>query len=126
MEKDLALIVEDNSLLSNMFSRALSDIDYQTLVISDGQKALDWLAEKTPRLLLLDLHLPAISGKDIFNQIVDDSRFEGTYIVLCTADARMGSLLAEKADFLLNKPVDIAQLQRMAERLKSNHHFRVR
>jgi CheY-like chemotaxis protein len=126
MEKDLALIVEDNSLLSNMFSRALTDINYRTLVISDGQKALDWLSQGIPRLLLLDLHLPYVSGKEIFEKIVEDPRFENTYIVLCTADARMGSILADKADFLLNKPVDLFQLQRMAERLKTGNNFKAR
>jgi CheY-like chemotaxis protein len=126
MEKDLALIVEDNSLLSNMFSRALTDINYRTLVISDGQKALDWLSQGIPRLLLLDLHLPYVSGKEIFENIVEDPRFENTYIVLCTADARMGSMLADKADFLLNKPVDLFQLQRMAERLKTGNDLKTR
>ena len=126
MEKDLALIVEDNSLLSKMFSRALSDVGYQTLVIQDGEHAMSWLEQDEPRLLLLDLHLPTVSGKEIFNHIVEDVRFENTYIVLCTADARMGSMLAERADFLLNKPVDISQLQRMADRLKSNNGYRAR
>ena len=57
---------------------------------------------------------------------VEDLRFKNTHIVLCTADARMGSMLAERADFLLNKPVDTAQLQRMADRLKSNNGYRAR
>ena len=119
MDKKLALIVEDNSLLYNLFSRALRDIGYETLVLNDGRKAQDWLKEKVPHLLLLDMHLPYISGKQILEEIHNDKRFADTYIAIVTADARMGMDLADKASFLLNKPVDIKQLQQLAERLKN-------
>lgn len=120
--KPHALIVEDNALLSNMFSRALHDINYETTIISNGRKAMDWLTEKEPDLLFLDLHLPEVSGEDIINAITDNVRFDSTYIVIVTADARMGGNLQKKADFLLNKPIDIFQLQRLAERLKKERN----
>jgi CheY-like chemotaxis protein len=115
----LAVIVEDNALLSNMFSRALQDIDYQTQIIEDGRRAIEWLSFNVPDLLLLDLHLPYISGKDILERFERDPRFQHTYFVLVTADARMGETLRERVDFFLNKPVDLGQLQQMAQRLKN-------
>jgi CheY-like chemotaxis protein len=115
----LAVIVEDNLLLSNMFSRALRDIDYRTWIIEDGRSAIEWLSGNVPDLLLLDLHLPFISGKDIFEKFEHDPRFRNTYIVLVTADARLGETLRERVDFFLNKPVDLGQLQQMAHRLKN-------
>lgn len=119
MEKKLALIVEDNSLLSGLFARALRDVGYDTLILDDGRKALDWLMQDAPHLLLLDMHLPFVSGKQILEVINGDQRFADTYITIVTADARMGMSLADKASFLLNKPVDIQQLQQLAERLKN-------
>ena len=119
MEKKLALIVEDNSLLSGLFARALRDVGFDTLILDDGRKALDWLRQDAPHLLLLDMHLPFISGKQIVQEINGDQRFTDTYITIVTADARMGISLADKASFLLNKPVDIQQLQQLAERLKN-------
>jgi CheY-like chemotaxis protein len=89
------------------------------MVIEYGRQAFNWLQSGVPHLLLLDLHLPYISGREILDQLLVDARFENTFIVLVTADARMGSTLAEKADFLLNKPVDLEQLQQLATRLKS-------
>jgi CheY-like chemotaxis protein len=121
MEKILAVIVEDNPLLANMFSRALRDIHYDTLVINDGQQALNWLLAHVPDLLLLDMHLPYVSGKQILDVIWGDPRFAHTYIAIVTADARMGEMMAEKASFLFNKPVDIAQFQQFAERLKNRN-----
>lgn len=118
MDKKIALVIEDNALLSRMFSRALQDIEYDALIIDNGRKALEWLTERAPDLLFLDMHLPYVSGKEILEKISDDRRFDHTYIVIITADARMGEMMAAKADFLLNKPVDIPQLQQLAERLK--------
>ncbi len=118
--KPEAVIIEDNTILSNMFARALQDIHYETRILADGREAMSWLSNAAPSLVLLDLHLPNVSGKEILNVIYDDPRFDNTYLVLVTADARMGGDLQDKADFLLNKPVDIFQLQRLAERLKGS------
>lgn len=113
-----ALIVEDNIMLANMFSRALTDIRYSTRVIADGKTALDWLACNVPDIILLDMHLPQISGEVILQSIYGNPRFAQTRTLIVTADARMGEMYAEQADFLLNKPVDLYQLQHMADRLK--------
>ena len=121
MDTKLALIVEDNSLLSNMFARSLNDIGYAAVIIEDGRKAQDWLTRAAPHLLILDMHLPSVSGKEILEGIWDKPRFSATYIVIVTADARMGEMLADKANFFLNKPVDIEQFQQLADRLK-NHN----
>jgi two-component system, cell cycle response regulator DivK len=119
MPNKLAFIVEDNTLLSNLLARALSDVDIDTLILKDGRQAMETLKEKAPDLLFLDLHLPYISGDQILDEIHADPRFGRTYIVLITADARLGDMKAGKADFLLNKPIDILQLQQLAERLKN-------
>lgn len=118
MNAKLALIVEDNPLLSKLFSRALGDIGYLTIILEDGRIADEWLKNYEPHLLLLDMHLPYISGDKILEKIRDDVRFANTFFVIVTADARMGDLMASKADFLLNKPVDIQQLQQLGRRLQ--------
>lgn len=114
----VALIIEDNALLANMFSRALTDIRYHTYIISDGKTALDWLAHNVPDIILLDMHLPVISGEIILHSLYENPRFAQTRTLIVTADARMGEMYADQADFLLNKPVDLYQLQHMADRLK--------
>jgi CheY-like chemotaxis protein len=123
--KTLALIIEDNVMLSNMFSRALRDIDYETLIIDNGTQAINWLSANAPDVLLLDLHLPYASGQEILDRFEANPRLQGTYFVIVTADARMGEMLQDKVDFLLNKPVDILQLQQLAERLKNGKKGRI-
>ena len=55
MHKALALIVEDSSILANLFATALTDADYESVIVEDGQEAITWLQDSVPDLILLDL-----------------------------------------------------------------------
>ena len=53
-----ALIVEDDKDLSTIFSIALQEADFETEIVSTGDKALERLADIVPDVVVLDLHLP--------------------------------------------------------------------
>lgn len=120
MRKPFALIVEDDDLLADIFSRTLHLVQYDTEVISNGQTALEWLQQQVPDLLILDLHLPMLSGKQILDNIKGDRRFDRTKIMIVTADSTMLSQLNVDGRVILTlvKPVSPIQLQKLAERLK--------
>ncbi len=120
MGKPFALIVEDDSMLSDIFSRALRNIDYDTRVISEGLSASNWLKYNVPNLLVLDLHLPFLSGEDILKQVNADTRFKETKIMIATADAAFARYLEGNITLTLIKPIDVDQLQKLANRLKPN------
>ena len=63
MNNPFALIIEDDEDLSLIFSEALTAAQFETEVIQDGGSAVARLAETTPDVVVLDLHLPNISGK---------------------------------------------------------------
>ena len=57
--KELALIVEDDEDLANIFAEALRGIDYEVEHIADGRQAEERLKNgEAPYLILLDMHLP--------------------------------------------------------------------
>ena len=118
MKKPIALIVEDDSLLADIFSRTLEDIDYQTLIMPDGLIATKWLNENVPDLLVLDMHLPHISGEKILKKVQADPRFQQTRIMVVTADATMAAQLDGEITLTLIKPVDLISLQKLAYRLR--------
>lgn len=112
----LALIIEDDKKQAIIFSQALRMADYETEVIRDGQAALERLAETVPAMVVLDLHLPHYSGKDILRIIRSDARFEKTRVILATADALLAKSLSEDADLVLLKPISFNQLRDLAKR----------
>jgi two-component system cell cycle response regulator DivK len=123
MEKhmsQLALIIEDDEDLASIFAEALRGVGFDVELVADGRAAQDRLLNGvTPFLILLDMHLPHISGADLLTNIVKkDARFAKTVVIITTADARMGEAYTEEVDFVMIKPISFVQLRDLTSRLK--------
>ncbi len=118
MTRPLALIIEDDQKLSKIFAMALDEAGFDPTVVYDGQAALDQLAGMTPAVIVLDLHLPHVSGDQILNQIHADNRFTHTRVILATADPLKAEELRPKATLVLLKPISFNQLRDLAARLQ--------
>jgi CheY-like chemotaxis protein len=118
MPKPLAIIIEDDPLLSKIFSITLQN-NFEIETIVDGAWAMPRLQQVVPALIVLDLHLPNVSGREILTQIRADPRMAVTRVIVTTADALMADLLQDEADIVLLKPVSPTQLRELAERLYS-------
>jgi len=111
-------IIEDDEDLSTIYADALETVGYQVEQIKDGLKAKQRLKEEVPFMILLDMHLPHISGADLLKEIKADERFKDTYIMLTTADARLAEAYEPMADFVMVKPISFVQLRDLTARLK--------
>lgn len=117
---DLALVIEDDADLATIFAEAIKTAGFETQVIRDGRTAIIQLGLLMPSIVVLDLHLPKVSGMDILKQIRADARLAKTRVILATADARMADMLQGQADLVLVKPVSFGQLRDLAARLRSD------
>ena len=117
--KRLALVIEDEVQLAAIYVKALDLAGYQTMAIHNGQEAMDYLilSAEPPALVVLDLNLPLLSGKEILRFIRRDPRFAKTRVLLATSDsaAVMGEIEA-KSDIVLLKPIGFTQLRELASR----------
>mgnify|MGYP001179595673 FL=1 len=118
MNPPFALIIEDDPDLSDIFSQALSVAGYETRVIQDGKVAYDALDSVEAVVIVLDLHLPNVSGETILTKINATEKFAKTRVIVTTADTVTAELLRDKADIVLQKPISFGQLRDMASRLK--------
>ncbi len=114
---ELAFVVEDDEDLATIFTEALQSSDYQVETIRDGSIARERLNQAEPHIVVLDMHLPGVSGADLLTQIRSDERLKHTVVVLATADARLGEAYTEVADFVLIKPITFTQLRDLTTRL---------
>lgn len=117
MKEKFALIVEDDPDLATIFSEAVKAAGFSTEVVRRGDRALERLHDIVPQVIVLDLHLPHVSGNDILEFVRGDERLAKTRVIIATADARMAELLHEQADLVLLKPISFIQLRTLAERL---------
>jgi CheY-like chemotaxis protein len=116
MTKPLALIIEDNPQLNQIYVVALRET-FEIKTFRGAQPALKQLEQTVPTLIVLDLHLPDTSGQKILETIRTDERMQDTKIILTTADVQMADMLYEQADIVLLKPVSPGQLRDLATRL---------
>lgn len=116
---ELALIIEDDEDLANIFAEALRGVGFEVDHVADGKVAQDKIkTEAPPYLVLLDMHLPHISGAELLAEMKADERFANTLILITTADARMGETYRDQVDFVLVKPISFVQLRDLTARLK--------
>jgi len=116
----LALIIEDDEDLANIFAEALRGIGFEVEHVADGKVAQERLKNGTPPfLVLLDMHLPHVSGGDLLTNIIKkEEHLAKTVVIITTADARMGETYGEMVDFVLVKPISFVQLRDLTSRLK--------
>jgi CheY-like chemotaxis protein len=115
----LALIIEDDEDLANIFAEALRGVGFEVEIIADGKVGQERLFgnKSIPFLVLLDMHLPYVSGADLLAGMKKDERFNNTTIIITTADARMGETYGDQVDFVLIKPISFVQLRDLTSRL---------
>lgn len=116
--KPLALIVEDDPQLITIFETAFQVAGFETATAVDGKLAQTKLQECVPHVVLLDVHLPYLSGDEILRLIRADSRLDETTVVMSTADSRIATQLRDEANLVLLKPVSFKELVELAKSLQ--------
>jgi two-component system, response regulator len=91
------LLVEDNLSDAEMTIRALkkNNLANKLLHVKDGAEALDFLfcegkysgrlMEQTPKVILLDLKMPKVNGKEVLQKIKVDNRTRKIPVVVLTS-----------------------------------------
>jgi CheY-like chemotaxis protein len=115
------LLVEDDPNDVELTRRALQRAKLQNRlwIVTDGEQALAFLRREgqhrgvpRPDLMLLDLRLPHLDGRDVLLRIREEPRWRRLSVIVLTAsDAEHEQLATLAADGFLTKPVDFARLE---------------
>ncbi|MBO1438779.1 ATP-binding protein [Meiothermus sp. CFH 77666] len=108
------LYIEDN--LSNL--RLVEHIlmrfgNPEVITTMQGSLGLELAREHRPNLILLDLHLPDMQGKDVLLRLKSDARTRDIPVVILSADAspqQIEYLLAQGASAYITKPLEVSYL----------------
>jgi CheY-like chemotaxis protein len=105
---DCILVVEDNRDAQSGLYDLLHD-SYSVRTADDGQQALDLLERGfQPRLLILDLSLPKVTGWDLIKYMQSDPALRLTRVIVVTAMNPEDVHVV--ADVVLYKPIDVPLL----------------
>jgi PAS domain S-box-containing protein len=115
----IVLYVEDNLSNINLIEHIIVHRPHVKLVAAmQGRLGLDLAREHRPDLILLDLHLPDISGEDVLQGLRQVPELHETPVIVISADATRGRierLLSMGVVDYLPKPLDIKRFLQLLD-----------
>jgi len=93
-----------------LFNDLLQVHGYNTVQTKDGREAVSLIEEHRPDLIIMDIHLPMISGLDITKQIKQMDDLKNIPVIAVTAFAMKGDekmIMESGCDGYISKPISI-------------------
>ncbi|MDJ0754046.1 MAG: hybrid sensor histidine kinase/response regulator [Ardenticatenaceae bacterium] len=106
------LYIEDNLANQKLVQRVLGKRDYHVLIANDGFEGIEMAMRELPQLILMDINLPTMDGKQITTRLRSMPHFSKTPIIALTANTSPDSraqALAAGCNGFLTKPIDISR-----------------
>ena len=123
-DKQPILVVQDNPDEVDLTVRALkkNKVTGEVVVVGDGEEAIDYLfgtgayagrdTNAMPKMVLLDLKLPRIDGKEVLERLRADERTKSLPVVILASskdDREVMRGYKMGTNFYINKPVDFKE-----------------
>jgi two-component system, cell cycle response regulator DivK len=119
MTQPLALIIEDDPKLCTIYDTVVTQAGYATEIIRRGDEALKRLSAVSPSLILLDIHLPYVSGLELLKVIRATEALVKVPVIVLTADLYMADSAEGLADYVLIKSFGVSRLRELVAKLAS-------
>ncbi|HEX7597119.1 MAG TPA: response regulator transcription factor [Polyangia bacterium] len=110
-KKPRVLLVDDENAITDNLSPFLERAGFEVQVAEDGEAALTRMADYTPDLLVLDVLMPRLDGREVLRRMRSAGNW--TPVILLTQvgeSSERAMALEEGADDYLNKPYDPHEL----------------
>jgi len=107
------LVVDDNAANAKLVAFVLSRQGFDVRTAADAGAAQGAIAERRPRLILMDLQLPGVDGFELTRRLKADPATRDIVIIAVTAYAMTGDedrARAAGCDGYLSKPIDTRTL----------------
>ncbi|WP_262266128.1 response regulator [Microvirga yunnanensis] len=104
------LVVDDEPAIHRFLTPALLANDYEVLKAENGSDALRQIAADAPDIVILDLGLPDIDGKDVIARVREWSNVPIIILSARDREAEKIAALDRGADDFVNKPFGVGEL----------------
>jgi len=111
-QKSILIIDDDESIIKTVRAILISQ-GYSVLAASSGENGLKIAQNQKPDLILLDVILPGVKGRDVCKQLKEDVKTKNIPVVFLTSKDSEDDIQAEKevgGEGHLTKPVDAKML----------------
>lgn len=108
------LIIDDDRRLATMIQDLLPPIEFQSRKVQSADQSLQELESFKPDLILLDIHLPGVSGFELCRILKQDPRWKKIPLIMISGAARSTEEkvtgLKTGADDYITKPFEPTEL----------------
>jgi len=115
------LIAEDDPGTSRLYQSYALRRGHEVLLARDGAETLLLAAAEHPDVIMLDVAMPKLDGRDVLKQLKASARTADIPVLVVSAMAAdpytRGQLVDLGADDVLEKPIDLSSTFVKAERL---------
>lgn len=121
--KPRILIVDDEVAITSNLSPLLERAGFDIIVAADGNQGLKLVQEQTPDLIILDVLMPRLNGREMLRTLRNQGNWTPVILLTQVGDSSERTMaLGEGADDYLNKPFDpyelIARIQAVLRRVR--------
>lgn len=112
-DRTRVLVVDDEPLMLRTFEAALVQAGYEVLTSATGEEALELAARERPEVVLLDRHLPDLSGQEVLARLRSDATTADAVVLMISGDDEIHHRLEGfegGANDYLTKPMDLREL----------------
>jgi len=113
MAQEKILVVEDDPHIRHILKFRLERVGYQVSTAENGQEGLDKVHEEMPDLVLLDVMMPVMDGREVCRRIKSQFNTSHIPIIMLTAKADIHDKvegLGDGANDYLTKPYEPKEL----------------
>lgn len=112
------LVVDDDKDILDVLRYVLEDSGYEVTTLSDGHYLFDSIKAQKPDLILLDVMLGGLDGRDLCKQVKAEVETEKIPVIMISATHHRADAEHEQGapDDFLEKPFDIPVLLHSIER----------
>ncbi|TFH23541.1 MAG: response regulator, partial [Myxococcales bacterium] len=117
--EDRVIVVDDNPELLGALAHMLKSEGLRVDTAADGLSALKLCRQLRPRVVILDLYMPHMSGLEVLEALREDPDLSSMYVIMLSGMAGERSELASlapTADEHLIKPVNADRLAEAIEK----------
>lgn len=109
--KPSILLVDDETAITDNLAPLLGRSGFSVTVASNGEEALRKIAKEPPDLLVLDVLMPKVDGREVLRQLRQGGNWTPIILLTQIGEASERAMaLEEGADDYLNKPFDPHEL----------------
>jgi CheY-like chemotaxis protein len=101
-------VIDDDAAILEVICIILEQENFECVISKDAHELLKLLPKKKPALILLDVLMSGIDGREIATTLKSDPNTQDIPIILMTADIHAEDKAKEaRADDFIKKPFDI-------------------